>query len=380
MKILRVIAGLDPEKGGPISVFSSAVIASMRAGADIECLTLEWPERAVATCPDYQMLVSNGIQVHVFHDLCSACLHIWRQASGIDILHIDGCWDPLCIAGAMLAKLRGLKLAVTPHESLTVSDQRRTSSRIRKLAKAVLSKIYQRATDCILYSSPLEQTDSVSHRGSVVIPHPVFDDATSAIPVRVKAGLRSERRIKIGYLGRFHPKKRIEDIIEAARHSPNLDLLIAGNGSGDYAAGLRARSDGCDNVVWLGFVETARREQFFAEIDFLVLASDYECFGMAAAEALVRGVPVITTDRVGVADDIRRWRAGYVVDIGVPSLQQAFMSCSRLGPEEYQELQRGALKAAAGYSYSAHGRAQLAAYARLEGGAVDDVAVAQGST
>src|SRR5262245_57394233 len=126
--------------------------------------------------------------------------------------------------------MRGLKLVVTPHETLTDEEVRRTSSRFRKQVKRLLRKFYQRAVDCIVYASPLEAADSVRHHGSMVIPHPVFDDASSAIPIEVKTRLTSEGRLKIGYLGRFHPKKRVEDIIDAARRSPDLDLLIAGSG------------------------------------------------------------------------------------------------------------------------------------------------------
>jgi glycosyltransferase involved in cell wall biosynthesis len=85
----------------------------------------------------------------------------------------------------------------------------------------------------------------------------------------------------------------------------------------------------------------------------------------AAAEALVRGIPVIVSEKVGVADDVLKMRAGFVVEGDVESLISAFTKCSGLALGQYRELQKNALSAAKLYSFSSHASEQLGVYAAL---------------
>jgi glycosyltransferase involved in cell wall biosynthesis len=364
MRVLRVLDSLDPATGGPPSVFSAAVISSAAAGTTIECLTFRPSGAEIEDFPDHQRLVANGIKVHAVRDLFSACLLVYRRSRNFDIIHVDGCWEPISIIAVLIAKLTGRCSAVTPHETLTFEERRRTRSRPRALAKRLLSYYYIKLADCIIYSSALEERDSPRHRNSVVIPHPVYEDTTSAAPVAIRNGFAALPRIQLGYLGRFHFKKNLEHIVMASLQTPGVRLLLAGGGPDAYERTLRALDHGNGNLSWLGFVQKEQREKFFREIDFLVLASEYECFGMAAAEAMVRGIPVIVTERVGVTDDVKRTGGGLVVAVGVEPLVKAFKQCADLTLDQYAELQDNALKAAVQYSYSAHGHSQVLAYRR----------------
>jgi glycosyltransferase involved in cell wall biosynthesis len=362
MRVLRVLGSLDPKTGGPPSVFSAAVISSAAAGATVECLTFQTPHGTLKDFPDYQRLVDNGIKVHAVRDLLRACAFVFQRSKDFDIIHVDGCWVPVCILAVLIAKLTGLRSAVTPHETLTLEERRRTRSRLRAITKLLLTYYYRKIAGCIIYSSTLECRDSPRHPNSVVIPHPVFDDSKSAAPIAIRSGFADLGSIRLGYLGRFHPKKNLEHIVAACLRTANIRLLLAGSGTDAYERTIRTMDNGNGTISWLGFLQKAQREEFFHNIDFLVLASEYECFGMAAAEALVRGIPVIVTQRVGVADDVRRTGGGLVVPVAVESLVTAFEQCSRLTPAQYLQLQDRALKAAVRYSYSVHGQSQVRTY------------------
>ncbi|MEA2985274.1 MAG: hypothetical protein QOD94_1528, partial [Alphaproteobacteria bacterium] len=292
MRVLRVLGSLDPATGGPPSVFSAAVISTAAAGATIECLTFRPPRAEIKDFPDHQRLVANGIKVHVVRDLLSACLLVYRRSQNFDIIHVDGCWVPISILAVLIARLTGRRSVVTPHETLTFEERRRTRSRLRALAKRLLAYYYIKLAGCIVHSSALEERDSPRHRNSVVIPHPVYEDTIAPAPVAIRNGFAAPPPIQLGYLGRFHPKKNLEHIITASLQTAGVKLLLAGGGGPDaYERELRALDSGSGNLSWLGFVQKEQREKFFREIDFLVLASEYECFGMAAAEAMVRGIP-----------------------------------------------------------------------------------------
>lgn len=365
MKILRIVSTLNPVAGGPVSVFSAAVISVAAAGAEIECLTLLTRGKDIGKFPDYERMVERGVKVHAFRNVAEAVRFLGRSIRSFDIVHVDGCWDPLCILAISIAKVTGRATVVTPHETLTHEELQRTRSAIRLAIKRLLRLYYRVVIDSIVFSSALEQRDSLRHPNAVVVPHPVFNDTEGARPVAIREGFAAAGRIQLGYLGRFHFKKKLETIVSAALRTAGVGLLVAGSGPKDYEESLRALSGSDDRVNWLGFVQKSRREEFFRSIDVLVLASDYECFGMSAAEALIRGIPVIVSERVGIADDVREMQAGFVVAGEVESLTSAFAGCSELTLAQYREMQENALAVAKLYSFSAHANAQLNVYAAL---------------
>jgi glycosyltransferase involved in cell wall biosynthesis len=331
----------------------------------VECLTFRPHGVDITEFPDHERLIAKGTKVHAFPNMLRAGVFIYQACRRFDVVHADGCWEPICILAILVARTRGVINVVTPHETLTENELRRTRSMMRLAIKRLLRFYYAFMADCIVYSSPLEQRDSLRHSNPVVIAHPVYDDVDGDRPAEFRSGFAAPGRIQFGYLGRFHPKKKLEDIVTAAVKTANVSLLVAGGGPKDYEDKIRLLACGNGNVTWPGFVTKDRREEFFRTIDFLVLASEYECFGMAAAEALVRGIPVIVTEAVGVAEDVKRTNGGFLVEGGVDSLVKVFTMCSRLTSDEYRELQKNAWNAGQSYSYSAHGEAQRRTYADL---------------
>lgn len=75
-----------------------------------------------------------------------------------------------------------------------------------------------------------------------------------------------------------------------------------------------------DRITFAGELEGHALEAAYQEADLFVLPTRYEGFGMAVAEALARGIPVISTDTGGIVDLVGD-RAGMVIPAdNVPSL------------------------------------------------------------
>jgi len=100
--------------------------------------------------------------------------------------------------------------------------------------------------------------------------------------------------IAVGYVGRLDTEKGIYELAaawpEIAAAVPNAHLVVAGTGAG--AASLQP----LPRVSLLGF--RADVPAVMRALDLLVVPSRTEAFGLAAAEALAAGVPVVAT-RVG---------------------------------------------------------------------------------
>jgi glycosyltransferase involved in cell wall biosynthesis len=112
-----------------------------------------------------------------------------------------------------------------------------------------------------------------------------------------------EGKLRLLYLGRLDPIKGIENLLSAcARLNKTTvgpwELSVAGGGDAAYMAQLwrQVRQSGLDaDVRLIGPVEGSEKESAFASADVVVVPSHLENFCIVAAEALVRGIPVIAS-------------------------------------------------------------------------------------
>ncbi len=111
--------------------------------------------------------------------------------------------------------------------------------------------------------------------------------------------------LHVGFLGRMVPDKGLEYLIEAFAGIPDPDArLLLG---GDYAtvAGgsvidmVRAAAARDPRIRILGLLRGKEINDFYASIDVFALPSVAESFGIAQAEAMMCGIPSVTTDLPG---------------------------------------------------------------------------------
>ncbi len=105
-----------------------------------------------------------------------------------------------------------------------------------------------------------------------------------------------------GYLGRLVPHKRVDLILDAFAHLPRGLARLEVVGGGASRATLEARA--VPGVTFRGNYYGAEKVSWLRGIDCLVLASDYEPWGLVVNEALAAGVPCIVSDRVGCAPEL----------------------------------------------------------------------------
>ena len=105
-------------------------------------------------------------------------------------------------------------------------------------------------------------------------------------------------RLKIVYLGRLQKQaKGLELLVKAfARLSDLSDTELTIAGDGPYAGELRAlvaSSGVAERTRLVGRVEGNAKEKLLGEAALVVIPSRFESFGLIAAEALARGIPVV---------------------------------------------------------------------------------------
>jgi glycosyltransferase involved in cell wall biosynthesis len=121
------------------------------------------------------------------------------------------------------------------------------------------------------------------------------------------------------FLGRIDPKKGCDLLLgafaEIAALHPDLHLVMAGPSTGDWREELRAITDRAgvsDRVHWPGMLLGDAKWGAFAACDAFILPSHQENFGIAVAEALACGRPVLISDQINIAPELAADGCGLV--------------------------------------------------------------------
>lgn len=148
---------------------------------------------------------------------------------------------------------------------------------------------------------------------SVLLQAGIAADRITVIHTGIKvpdAIMRHTGPFTVGHLGAFTKEKGQAIGIAAARLLPNVHFIFAGEGP--LRDELRAAAP--PNVEFPGFV--ADLQTFFSQIDLLVMPSRSEAWGLAALEAMARGIPVVASDIQGLAEIVEPGSSGWLFPPG----------------------------------------------------------------
>jgi len=156
-----------------------------------------------------------------------------------------------------------------------------------------------------------------------------YEDKIEIIPVGVDlekykpTGMATDGKTLffLAILDIYHRYKGLDDLLRALvlvkRAVPDVKLII--EGEGELLSHYKSLSDELglrDNVDFTGLIPVEMVPNFYNKYDIFILPSaspSQEGFGMVALEAMACGKPVVCTDVVGVADDIKAEGAGLAV-------------------------------------------------------------------
>ncbi|MEJ7686827.1 MAG: glycosyltransferase [Variovorax sp.] len=121
------------------------------------------------------------------------------------------------------------------------------------------------------------------------------------------------------FLGRIHEKKGCDLLIDAfaqvAAEAKDVQLVMAGPGDAALTHQLQARATSlgiASRITWTGMMSGDLKWGAFHACDAFCLPSHQENFGIAVAEALACGKPVLISDKVNIWREIEEDRAGII--------------------------------------------------------------------
>jgi glycosyltransferase involved in cell wall biosynthesis len=123
-----------------------------------------------------------------------------------------------------------------------------------------------------------------------VLPYFLPDPESEALPA--PPGESPNPRPYFFFAGRLERIKGLDDVIPVFRDLPDVDLLIAGDGT--HGNTLRNIAGDMPNVRFLGRIAPEQLRRYYGHALALVVPSEcYETFGIVLIEAFRQGTPVI---------------------------------------------------------------------------------------
>lgn len=148
----------------------------------------------------------------------------------------------------------------------------------------------------------------------------------------------------VGYLGRIVEDKGIVYLVKAFQRitDPQARLLIAGNyktvAGGSNLADVEAAIAGDPRIRILGELRGREVDDFYASIDVFALPSVAETFGIVQAEAMMCGVPSVTTNIPGGRYPVAATDFGRIVPLRDPvALERAILELAA-APQSWRNL------------------------------------------
>lgn len=338
MRILHVIASLDPRYGGPSIVVPRACSALAARGHQVALLTAG-PGRPIEATVDGVTLVRR--RLHPPRGwAASAGLGRWlrRRVRDYDVVHVHSLYLFHTWWAARCCRRARVPYVVSPHGSLDpwhlAHHPRREAAYTWLLEGRAL-----RAAAGMQYCSDTEHDHAARHLGPVP-PGFVVPPGVDRPPVRRLAddgGLLARHpelagRTLVCFLGRLTAKKRLDLLVDAfaevAAAEHDAHLAVAGPDDEGLGPELRARVArlGLDaRVSFLGLVTGASKAALLGRSRVLVLASEDESFGVAVAEAMAAAIPVVVSKGVALHREVAAAGAGLVVPLAPRPLAAAVL-------------------------------------------------------
>lgn len=330
MKILRVIATLDPRHGGPAAGLRAITPELTKLGHETTFVSLDAPERAAHFRVDAPVeALGPGRGGYVY----SPKLEPWlrRNAGRFDAVFVHGLWQHH--GRSVRAALAGSPVPyfVFPHGML--DPWFRDAYPLKHAKKWVYWQLCERHVlrdaAAVFFTCDEERRLARESFRPYACNERVVAYGTAG-PTQQSAEQVAAWRAampELGtqpfwlFLGRIHPKKGVDLLLRAygehaAGNGNPPALVIAGPcADAEYRAALdkivKTLPAGC-RVLWPGMLEGARKWGALRRAEVFILPSHQENFGLAVVESLAVGTPVLISRKVNISEEIESEGAGLV--------------------------------------------------------------------
>ena len=387
MRILQIVPSISLIYGGPSQMVLGLAPALARQGVKVTVLTTD--SNGDTGQKPLDVTLNSPVEQDGYEIIYFKCSPFRRykfsvdllkwlnsHASEYDLAHIHALFSPVSSTAAAVCRAKKLPYILRPLGTLDPADLRK-KKQLKQLYAAGLERPNIKKAAAIHFTS--EQEAKVSHRFGVntrdlVIPLGVKEAekkcSDSKLTVSNKFNI-PDNVPKVLFMSRIDPKKGLDLLIPALEKllSEGLDFhfILAGTNPQDpnYEQKIQSQIKASTldkHTTITGFVTGELKSALLETADLFVLPSYYENFGIAVAEAMVAGIPVIISDQVHIYQDISGSESGWVGTTNTESIADLLREALKY-PEERQR--RGILArkyALLNYSWDAISQKIVEAY------------------
>lgn len=356
LRVLHIIASVDRRSGGPVQGLVQGIPIRQSWGQQIETVTLDPPDASwISEFPGVVHGLGPGTKPYGYTPKLAA----WIAENGrrFDAAVIHGLWHHASIGG-----WQGLRRAGLPHVLFThgmMDPWFRKAKPVKHWVKQIFWAVQGRAlrdANEVLFTSEEEmhlaegvffgyryRPHVVAYAGAEALAPGADDEAA----FRALVPALGDRPYLL-FLSRIHEKKGVDLLLEAfakAVRRPDLQLVVAGPPHGDLGARLQAQARAlgiADRVHWPGMVKAGAKAGAFRGAEAFVLTSHQENFGIAVAEALAYGKPVLISNQINIWREIEAGGGGIVGPDTLEGATKVIAGWEALSPEVRLAMGRAA--------------------------------------
>ena len=347
MRILVISPSYWPatDLGGPIFSLHALNKALVKKGIDVTVYTTD--VRLKGKVSPNQEVIIDGIKITYFSfSNILECLAPtgWqfsmpmRQAlkkniNRFDIVYILSVWNYPVIMAASICRRFHKPYIISPRGLLYPETFRKKMIKKRFYYNLLAKKNIKEAA-AVHYTSCDEAEKCHSSLGLknkfIVVPNGINLSEFSNLPDKDEFRLRypvlKNKKI-ILFLGRISWKKGLDILIKAfnalSKKRDGLHLVITGGDDEDYKKKVMGWVDKFglqDKVIFTGILNDREKLAAYSGSDIFVLPSYSENFGMTVVEAMVCGLPVVISDKVGLCRVVKDKNSGIIVEANAESV------------------------------------------------------------
>lgn len=352
-KILSIIDSLNPKDGGPSHSILDMALANKNNGIihDIIYLGKEVNFKKLA-----------GIKIIPLNDSyfkygLSYKLIKWlfKNRNKYDLFILHGLWQFITLLSRLILPL---KYVVFTHGMLDpYFGRNKFKSFKKKIYWYLVEKRNLQKAKYVLLNSSVEEkqikktfvnTDGIKFKkvNYGIFPKKINSN-TNKKKFYLKFSYLKKKKI-ILYIGRIHPKKGLDKLIDALVNinDQNYILLIAGDTSNNYAQSLKKKIIDAklkDKVIFANFLSGDLKWGAIAAAESTILPSHGENFGVAVVESLFMGTPVICSNKVGIYKKIKEYNAGIITGDNASSLTKGIKKILALSYKAKKNMKKKSL-------------------------------------
>jgi glycosyltransferase involved in cell wall biosynthesis len=367
MRVLHVIPAVAAVRGGPSHAIFAMVKALRSHGIDAEIATTNNAGSVVLDVPFNRRIEYEGVPVWFFPQFPTPkqskfsvgkdkafifspdlTKWLWQHLGNYDLIEAHYLFSYASSCAGAIARIRKIPYIVRTIGQL--APWALAQSQLKKRLYAFLLERHNLTRAAAIHCTSVGEVEDV-HRFGIETPTftlPLGVDQPEALPeakqaLRDRFGIPHERPIVL-FLSRIHPKKRpdllLHAISEVIVQNHDCHLIFAGGGDTgylNYLTNLVSSLGLVSRTSFAGFVVGEDKALLLQGSDLFVLPSFAENFGVAVAEAMAAGLPVIVTPDVQISPDVAAEQAGLVVKGNVDEMTEA-ITCLLSSPDERSRL------------------------------------------